>query len=78
MTFRIVGETNGIRLSPPDAEARVQLMRDFDPLAPGADVPDPYYGGADGFTQMYEMLERSAREFARRAAAGVRSVMHPA
>jgi len=58
------------RLSPPNAEARLRLMRDFDPLAPGADVPDPYYGGADGFALMYEMLERSAREFARRAAAG--------
>ncbi|GGR94086.1 low molecular weight protein-tyrosine-phosphatase [Deinococcus sedimenti] len=58
------------RMSPPNAEARLTLMRAFDPLAPGADVPDPYYGGADGFTQMYEMLERSAREFARRAASG--------
>ncbi|GAA5438898.1 hypothetical protein Dcae01_00392 [Deinococcus caeni] len=64
VTFRIVGETNGIRLSPPNAEARVQLMRDFDPLAPGADVPDPYYGGAQGFEEMYDMLERSARTFA--------------
>ncbi|MFC6802249.1 hypothetical protein ACFQDE_11460 [Deinococcus caeni] len=39
-------------------------MRDFDPLAPGADVPDPYYGGAQGFEEMYDMLERSARTFA--------------
>ncbi|MCD0159473.1 low molecular weight protein-tyrosine-phosphatase [Deinococcus sp. 6GRE01] len=52
------------RLSPPNAEARVQLMRDFDPLAPGADVPDPYYGGQDGFEEMYRLLERSARHFA--------------
>lgn len=29
----------------PGAAARVRLMRDFDPLAPGADVPDPYLGG---------------------------------
>ncbi|MCD0163895.1 low molecular weight phosphotyrosine protein phosphatase [Deinococcus sp. 6YEL10] len=52
------------RLAPPNAEARVQLMRDFDPLAPGADVPDPYYGGQDGFEEMYRLLERSARHFA--------------
>ena len=51
-------------MSPPGAAARVQLMRDFDPLAPGADVPDPYYGGAQGFEEMYDMLERSARTFA--------------
>ncbi|GGK97185.1 low molecular weight protein-tyrosine-phosphatase [Deinococcus radiotolerans] len=58
------------RMAPRDAQARLVLMRAFDPLAPGADVPDPYYGGADGFDHMYDMLERSAREFARRAAAG--------
>ncbi|GAA0513732.1 low molecular weight protein-tyrosine-phosphatase [Deinococcus depolymerans] len=56
------------RLAPPDAHTRLQLMRDFDPLAPGADVPDPYYGGAQGFEEMYDMLERSARTFAARAA----------
>ncbi len=52
----------------PGAAARVRLMRDFDPLAPGADVPDPYLGGKESFESMYEMLERSAREFARQAA----------
>ena len=52
------------RLSPPNAEARLTLMRAFDPLAPGADVPDPYYGGQDGFEEMYRLLERSARHFA--------------
>lgn len=53
------------RLLPPNSQARVELMRDYDPEAPGADVPDPYYGGPEGFDHMYEMLERSAREFAR-------------
>ncbi|RJF72676.1 low molecular weight phosphotyrosine protein phosphatase [Deinococcus cavernae] len=58
------------RLAPPNAEAKVQLMRDYDPEAPGEDVPDPYYGGPDGFENMYAMLERSAREFARQAQVG--------
>lgn len=48
----------------PGAAARVRLMRDFDPQAPGADVPDPYLGGKAGFESMFEMLERSAKEFA--------------
>ncbi|ANE42611.1 low molecular weight protein-tyrosine-phosphatase [Deinococcus puniceus] len=52
----------------PGAASRVRLMRDFDPLAPGADVPDPYLGGKAGFESMFEMLERSAAEFARQAA----------
>lgn len=34
-------------------------MRDFDPLEKGANVPDPYYGGLDGFEQVYEILLRS-------------------
>lgn len=57
------------RLLPPNSQTRLELMRDYDPEAPGADVPDPYYGGPEGFERMYEMLERSAREFARRVSA---------
>lgn len=52
------------RLMPPNADAKLMLMRDFDPIDRGADVPDPYYGGAAGFEDMYQMLERSAKQFA--------------
>ena len=41
------------------SEARVQLLRDYDPLGEGEDVPDPYYGGASGFETVYEMVYRS-------------------
>lgn len=58
------------RLAPPGAQARILLMRDFDPQGRGEDVPDPYYGGARGFEDLYEMLERSARAFAQAARAG--------
>ncbi|WNJ21528.1 low molecular weight protein-tyrosine-phosphatase [Pontibacter sp. G13] len=37
-------------------------MRDFDVLAKGADVPDPYYGGLSGFEDVYQMLDRSTDE----------------
>ena len=39
---------------------RVGLFRDFDPDGPGQDVPDPYYGGADGFREVLEMVERTS------------------
>lgn len=43
---------------------RVRKFRDFDPLAHspegGSDVPDPYYGGADGFEEVLAMVERTA------------------
>jgi protein-tyrosine phosphatase len=40
----------------------VWLLREFDP-DPGGDlnVPDPYFGGADGFENVHEIVERSAR-----------------
>lgn len=42
--------------------ARLRLFRDFDPAAPGADVPDPYYGGPDGFEAVLAMVERTCDE----------------
>lgn len=40
--------------------AIIRRMRSFDPTTPeGPDVPDPYYGGDDGFDKVYEMLVRS-------------------
>ena len=39
---------------------RVRLLREFDPSAPpGAEVPDPYYGGDEGFTDVIGMIERT-------------------
>ena len=42
---------------------QVRMFRDFDPLCQGAgdrDVPDPYFGGADGFTHVLATIERTA------------------
>jgi protein-tyrosine phosphatase len=36
---------------------RVLMLRDLDPEGPG-DVPDPYYGGPDGFREVLAMVER--------------------
>ncbi|MEJ2003865.1 MAG: hypothetical protein P8X57_02635 [Cyclobacteriaceae bacterium] len=38
---------------------KVILMRYFDPHNREADVPDPYFGGEDGFQHVFEILERS-------------------
>ncbi len=44
--------------------ASLTLFRDFDPDADGdADVPDPYYGGVDGFDLMFEMIDRTCAAF---------------
>jgi len=38
---------------------RVRMFRDFDPVGLG-DVPDPYYGGDDGFDEVLTMVERTS------------------
>jgi protein-tyrosine phosphatase len=39
---------------------RTRLFRDFDPVEPGAEVPDPYYGGPSGFEEVLRMVERTS------------------
>jgi protein-tyrosine phosphatase len=51
-----------LRRLAPDQEtaARVRLLRSYDPKADGdLDVPDPYYGGTDGFDVVLDQLERA-------------------
>ncbi|MFB9253097.1 low molecular weight protein-tyrosine-phosphatase [Sphaerisporangium melleum] len=51
------------RLAPASADLR--LFRSFDPAAPaGAEVPDPYYGGIDGFLDVLTMVEAAAQGLA--------------
>ncbi len=46
-----------------DAAAKVRLLREFDPGAAGDDlsVPDPYYGGPDGFSTVFELVDAACR-----------------
>jgi protein-tyrosine phosphatase len=55
------------------ARKKLHLLRSFDPKSPkGASVPDPYYGGHDGFEQVLDictaacigLLERVKKEHA--------------
>jgi protein-tyrosine phosphatase len=39
--------------------ARVHRLREWDPEGSGPDVPDPYYGGARGFEDVHDIVERS-------------------
>lgn len=41
---------------------KIRLLREFDPLGgPRAEVPDPYYGGLEGFEETYQVVERSCQ-----------------
>jgi len=46
-----------------DSNTRIHLLREWDTNAPGADVPDPLYGDAQGFEQVFQILDRSTRAF---------------
>jgi protein-tyrosine phosphatase len=45
-----------------DGRAELRMLREFDPESNGdLDVPDPYFGGTDGFEDVHDMVERSCR-----------------
>jgi protein-tyrosine phosphatase len=49
---------------PPEARSRVHLLRQYDPASDGApdlDVPDPYYGGDDGFEHVLDLVDAACR-----------------
>ena len=48
--------TAGVDVDP----ERVRLFGDFDPVVPGGEVPDPYYGGEQGFEEVLAMVERTS------------------
>jgi len=47
--------------------AKVRMYRSFDPEAdtPDAEVPDPWYGGPEGFDDVLAMVERTTDEIVR-------------
>jgi protein-tyrosine phosphatase len=48
-----------LAMRPPHGMADVHLFLDYATGRPG-DVPDPYYGGEDGFQAVFEMLDEAA------------------
>jgi protein-tyrosine phosphatase len=55
-----------LRALAPDAaaEEKIHMLREYDPASAGApdlDVPDPYYGGAQGFETVLDQVEAACR-----------------
>lgn len=48
------------RLAPPDSDAHVGLFLEYARHHGEREVPDPYYGGADGFERVLDMVEDAA------------------
>ncbi|MBZ0071267.1 MAG: low molecular weight phosphotyrosine protein phosphatase [Gammaproteobacteria bacterium] len=47
-------------LCPPDHEDRLRLFLDFAPHSGVREVPDPYYGGLQGFERVLDLIEQAA------------------
>ena len=54
--------SNTQNVKPSDSFAQIKLMRDFDPQPGNGEVPDPYFGGINGFDQVYDILYRSTQK----------------
>ncbi len=45
---------------PPEHAHKVRLFLEFAPGRPEREVPDPYYGGAQGFEHVFDLVEDAA------------------
>jgi protein-tyrosine phosphatase len=48
------------RRAPQDARERIRLFLEFAPEADATEVPDPYYGGVNGFEEVLDLVEAAA------------------
>ena len=65
MDRRNVGDIQDLAVEPAHRD-KVVLLRSFDPASGSADpddldVPDPYYGGPDGFADVFDLVEAACR-----------------
>lgn len=43
----------------PEYTEKIKLLREFDPQSENKAVPDPYYGGMQGFQDVFQIVHRS-------------------
>jgi len=47
--------------APAHTRARIRLLLEFAPEADATEVPDPYYGGPNGFEEVLDLVEAATR-----------------
>jgi protein-tyrosine phosphatase len=55
-----------LAMAPPAARGKIQLFLDHAPEQPQREVPDPYYGGSNGFEDVLDLIEAASRGLLRR------------
>lgn len=53
--------SNLTAICPPAYRDRIRLFLSFAPDIDRHDVPDPYYGGPDGFRDVFDMIDQASR-----------------
>ena len=53
------------RHAPPQARTRIRLFLDYAPQAGVDEVPDPYYGGVNGFEHVLDLIEAASQGLCR-------------
>ena len=51
------------RLCPPQHSGRLKLFMEFNGDPAVREVPDPYYGGAQGFERVLDLVEQASKHF---------------
>ena len=52
--------TNAKLIKPKPGSAQLALFTQFANLGDNIEIPDPYYGGADGFENAYQMIKQAS------------------
>lgn len=50
---------------PPEYQSKIKLFLDYAPERDESDVPDPYYGGQNGFDHVFDLVEDASQGFYR-------------
>ncbi|MEJ2515256.1 MAG: low molecular weight phosphotyrosine protein phosphatase [Gammaproteobacteria bacterium] len=65
-------------MAPRDARAEIRRLMDFASEGSGRDVPDPYYGGLNGFELVLDMVEDACAGLLREASSRLGRMGHAA
>lgn len=49
------------RICPPEHQSKLGLFLDFATTVPDKEIPDPYYGGAEGFERVLDLCELAGK-----------------
>ena len=52
---------NLTRMAPPEHKGKIRLFLSYAPGQPESEVPDPYYGGRQGFEHVLDLVEAASR-----------------